>query len=106
MRAGRRDRKIRIDRLVATKDDVGAEVQSWQRLCDMWVEYLPVNGREFIAAQQVVGESTVRLRGPFDARVTLRHRVVMGDKNFDIQNIAEIGRGAGMELVCKLIDEN
>lgn len=106
MKAGRRDRRIRIEEPVITKDAVGADMVSWRRVCNMWVEFLPQSGREFIAAQQKLGESIVRLRGPYDGRITSRHRVVLDGRNLDITHIAEIGRRAGMEMVCRHIDES
>jgi SPP1 family predicted phage head-tail adaptor len=107
MRAGRRDRLIQIQRLVLTKDEVGADVESWVKVPpDIWAEYLPGPGREVIAAQQKVGESVDRFNIVYRPGITVRHRLAMDGVNYEITACHEIGRRRGIELVCKLIDEN
>lgn len=107
MRAGRRDRLIRLERLVVTKDDAGAEVKSYTKIADVWAEFIPTKSRELIAAQQIVGEAIVVWKILYRNDVSARDRVVYDGKKYDIQGPPiELGRHIGLELPCKQIDEN
>lgn len=106
MRAGRRDRLIRIERIIVTKDSAGADVETWTLLANEWAEYLPMRGKEIIAAQQRLGESVAVFRILFRDDITRKHRIVMDGVAFEINNIDPIKRRTGLELLCRQIDEN
>ncbi|PTS71928.1 head-tail adaptor protein [Stenotrophomonas sp. HMWF022] len=50
----------------------GGQTVSWEPLADVWAEISPVSAREFVAAQAVDSEVTLR--------VTIRHREGVTDK--------------------------
>jgi len=106
MRAGRRDRLIRIDRLVVTKDAAGADVEAWVLHAQEWAEYLPMRGKEIIAAQQRLGESVAVFRILFRDDITRKHSILMGGVRYEIANIDPVKRRTGLELLCRQIDEN
>lgn len=102
MRAGRLDRRIRIETATITQDSHGGQVQTWALLAEVWAQVLPLRGRElFEAAQFQPGAEVkfvIRYRDDFDERA----RIVFEGRNYDIAHIAELGRRRGREITAKI----
>ncbi len=101
MRAGRLDRRLTIQRWVASGQDThGQETGAWQTQRTVWAERRFMGGAERLTiAQTVAGQTEIfRVRGRVD--VTPADRVVMDGVAFDVQSVAELGRGAGLEITA------
>jgi SPP1 family predicted phage head-tail adaptor len=101
MRAGRLDRRLTIQRWVASGQDAhGQETGTWEVERIVWAERRFIGGAERLTISQTVAGQTeiFRVRGNVD--VTAADRVAMDGVAFDVQSVAELGRGAGLEITA------
>ena len=101
MKAGKLDRKIKIESRVETQNDYGEAVISYVLLAEVWAEVLPLSGREFFTAAQTVPEVQLKIRIRYRTDVNETCRIVYNNVNYDIAYISEIKRREGLELVVK-----
>ena len=101
MRAGKLDRRIRIESKSATLDSYGQEVISWVLVDEVWAEIMPKRGNEVMASMQTTPESTTIFRIRYLPAVNENCRIVYRSEAYDILYIAEIDRKEGMEITAK-----
>lgn len=99
MRAGALDRRVTIERFTVTQDEYGEEIEEWAPLTTVSAQVIQQSGREFLAAEAMQAEVRVlfRLRWIDDIRET--DRVSYGDRLHNIQEVKELGRREGLELM-------
>ncbi|MEX0854102.1 MAG: phage head closure protein [Bauldia sp.] len=100
--AGRRDRRITIERAVETFNALNEGVKTWQGFAELWAEYRPLSVREQLQAAEVASEITASFRvlASKKARaITPKDRIVWDRKIFDIAGIQPIGR-EGLEILA------
>lgn len=99
--AGTLDRRITIEQLVETQDDVGQPIQTWTERATVWAGRRDIRGRErFMAAQELAERSaTWVIRFRDDVRATDR---LIDDTGaaWDIEAVAELGRRQWLELAA------
>ena len=100
MRAGKMDRWITIEQFTAVQDSYGQETETWTEFAKVWAEKVDIKARERFAAAQDIAEETTRFRLRWLAGITPKMRIVLDDKTFNIEGIAELGRRAGLEIVA------
>lgn len=102
MRAGDRDRRIRLQERQLTQGPSGEEVESWISLGLLWAGKRDMRADERWAANQLVAEiSTVWTVNWFPAWETIgpdTHRLVYRDRIYEIHGLREIGRHEGIEI--------
>jgi len=106
MRASRLRHRANFEIRSVSRDDYGGETASWSKLAMRWVSVEPLNGREYFAAEQIVGEANVRIRARYDdtlSTVTVKsHRIVYGSRVFDIRSIINPSeRNAELIFMCR-----
>lgn len=92
--AGKRNRRVLIERYTATTDDYGAEVQTFAAYADTFAEVLFGTGQERREAAQEVGAQPatfIVLSNPKTAAVTVRDRIVFDGANWDITSNVPVG---------------
>lgn len=101
--AGKRDRRVTLLRRVDARDSTGAAATSWQPVAQLWAAVHDRTGRETLAAGQ--GEAAA-----WDVRFTVLYREDLrrtdrieyrGD-TYRVVHIDELGRKAGLVLLCAL----
>ncbi len=101
MRLGPLRHRINIQARSATVDEFGQESETWTTLNTVWASVEPLSGRELLAAQQVQGETTHRVRMRFQAGITTSHRILFNLRPFNIQSVINKNEaGAFLELLC------
>ena len=100
MEAGRRDRRISIERAVETTDGLGGTVHTWLPLAMVWAEVEPLSDGERWRAQEVAAHVTHRFRILWGVGVLPTDRVVYDGRVFDVSGVREIGRQEGQELTA------
>ena len=98
MRAGRMDRRVTIQERTLTRNAYGEQVETWANVATVWGEKADLKGREFLAAAQLSADISTRFRLRYRAGVTVQHRLVCEELTYNIIQVAEIGRRAGLEL--------
>lgn len=96
MRSGNMDRHLTIQRLTYANGPLGV-VEQWADHLSLWAEMKQESGQEFFAAATVNSERKVIFRIRW-VDVTVLDRVAYGGRNYDINEVRELGRKAGIEL--------
>lgn len=102
MKAGKLDRRIRLETKTATLDSYGQESVTWGLLAEVWAEVLPMSGRELIASMQVTPEAMTKFRIRWITGFNETGRIVYRNEIYEVTHIAEIGRQEGLEIVAKV----
>lgn len=102
MQAGRLDRRVTLQRPVQQQDASGTTTDTWSTVATVAAARRDLRGREFVAAlaEQVEVETIYTIRHTAGAVPTQLWRLVDGERVYDIQSVAEIGRRRGYELRC------
>lgn len=103
MFAGRLDTRITIERHVTGQDAWGQPVDTWELLASTWASVEPLQGREYIAAQAVQAETTIRVRVRYLAGVTASCRIALDDGRIlgIVAVIDERNQHRFLQLMCK-----
>lgn len=92
------DRRIQLQRRSLAQNSFGEQIETFTTYATVWAEKLDARGREFFAAQQFNGELTTRFRIRWRGDVQMTDQIVYDGLNFNITQIAEIGRKSGHEI--------
>lgn len=107
MRAGELRHRITIQRAVEVSDDLKTPTVTWQDVATVWAAVEPLSGREYLLAQNVNAELTVRIRIRYRPGVTPGMRVLYNGRVFDIQAVIDVEeRHRELQLMCKEILDN
>ena len=87
MRAGQLRHKVIIQENTPSRDDYGAEAESWSNFATVWAAIEPIRGREFWESQQINAEVTARITIRYLSGVTPKMRVKYGTRIFDIISV-------------------
>lgn len=102
MRAGELDRRITIESRTESRSTTGAATYTWATLATVWAKVKPVRGQEYFAASQVNAQVDAIFTIRYRADITRTMRISYGGEYYDIQDIAELGRGEGLELYARV----
>ena len=103
MRAGDLRYRVQIQEAVETQADTGELTTAWTAVASAWASIEPLAGREYLLSQQAQASAThtIRLRVIPRLSLTVKHRILFGERVFDINSVADVReRGAEWELRC------
>ena len=103
MRAGNLDRTIFIERKTVALNDYGAPVESWTQLAMMRAQLLQNSMDDREGARGHSTDATVTFRTRWLDGVTLEDRVSYAGHAYTIRQIKELGRRAGLDLLCERV---
>ncbi|TDQ63574.1 SPP1 family predicted phage head-tail adaptor [Maritalea mobilis] len=104
--AGKRDRRIKIQRYTTEQNGLGEEVKNWSALATVWANVTPISDGERIEAQQVNASISTRftiLHSSTVADVNAKDRIeypVDSGTYYDIYGVKELGRREGLEITA------
>lgn len=99
MRAGKLDRVLDIEAVTITQDEYGSPVEAWAPfVTGLRAQIVQASTEEYFRASGEGATSTIVFRTRFVAGVTNTHRIIYDGRQFDIDEVKEIGRGAGLEI--------
>lgn len=105
MRAGALRHRIEIQYISEGRDEFGEPNGEWTQLAKVWAAINTKNGREFFAAQKVVGESDYVFETRYLDGVHNGMRIVYNNKPYEIVappvNVNELG--INMYLLAKAV---
>ncbi len=99
--AGKLDRRITLQAPNLAQDAAGEPVPSWADVATVWAAVVPLRGRELIAAQSEVPSAAFKVRIRWRSDLTEAMRIQHGGQAYGIQQIAELGRREGLELLVR-----
>lgn len=101
MRAGRLDRRVTIQARTAAQNSAhGETTYTWADVATVWAAVQDLRGREYFAAQQEQAEVSTRFTMRWRTGVTVLNRLVYDGKTYNIRQVAELGRRAGLEILA------
>lgn len=99
MRAGKLDRVIQIEQYQSGGvDEYGTPIEGWLPLATMRAQLLQSSTEEFFAKSGEGATSTIVFRTRYLAGVTNTCRIIFEEREFDIEEVKELGRQQGLEL--------
>lgn len=102
MRAGNLDRTIAIEAFEITgQDEAGQPIGEWTLLATVRAQIVQTSTEEYFRASGEGATSTIVFRVRYLSRVTNQHRIVFEGRNFDLEEVKELGRRRGLELRAK-----
>lgn len=96
---GRMDRRVELHAAAETRSDSGARVFVWSVFATVWAEVRDKPAREIDLSGRTEAQQETVFFIRYRADVTPRQRVFYGGQSYDIQNVREIGRREGLELL-------
>lgn len=103
---GQLDRRIVLQSLTVTRDEVGGKVETWTDVATVWASKRVDNGRRMFAAEQKSVEEICTFRIRWRAGVTAFMRIAHRDDFFEIiGKPVELGRRAYLDLTARSIME-
>lgn len=99
MKAGPLDRRVTIQRYTETRDEFNEPIMTWADLATVSARVVQQSGREFLSADQTQAERRVLFRLRWIDGVTVLDRVSYTGRLHNIQDVKELGRREGLELM-------
>lgn len=100
MRAGALDRRVSIQTRTLSRNDYGEQIETWTELAEVWAEKFDLRGREFFAARQTMADVTTQFRMRYRNDVTVTCRLVCEGVTYDIKQVSQLGRRAGLQILA------
>lgn len=104
MRAGKLFHIIKIQRGTDTLNEAGTPTTSWADLATLRAEKVEQSTSEFIRSFGAADETLAIFRTRFLGGVTNADRISFGGDDFNIREIAILGRNRGLEFRCVRLD--
>jgi SPP1 family predicted phage head-tail adaptor len=99
MKAGPLDRRVTIQRKTVVYDEYNEAIEAWAELATLSAQVVQQSGREFLSNDQTQAERRVLFRLRWFKGVTVLDRVTYGGRVHNIQDVKELGRREGLELL-------
>jgi SPP1 family predicted phage head-tail adaptor len=98
MRAGRLDQTIFIQRVSTDVNAAGTPVETWSTVMTLRAQIMQGSTEEFLSAAGAEAQTATVFRIWYCEGLRLSDRVAHGDRLFDIKELREIGRRAGLDI--------
>lgn len=102
-RAGKLDKRIRIEQRGDTVDAVGQPVESWSLVAEVWANIRYPSGLSAIKAGADVSLVKASIRIRYRAGLDAGMRVTQGSDIFDIKAVLPNRAEGCIDLVCELV---
>lgn len=94
------DRRIRIERATEVDDDFGGKTKTWALLIEVWAQVDFGTGNEARTDMEVKAEQRRTFKIRWLEGLTVTDRVVYESRNWEILDVAELGRRDGLEIAA------
>lgn len=102
LRAQALRRRIRIERKVATRDELGGEEYSFSLRAEVYAQVRYLTGRESLLANEMTATEQYEFIIRYRRDIEMTDRIVWKGQNYDIQSLAEQGRNVALRIIAKL----
>lgn len=101
MRAGKLNKRIKIQQMTETQDSTGQPIVEWTDLTDVWANVKYLNGLQTIKSDGELNIQRASIRIRLRRDVTAGMRVLLGATIFDIQAVLPDEEGDEfLDLAC------
>jgi SPP1 family predicted phage head-tail adaptor len=85
------NRRVTIQAITQTTDGQGGFTESWDDVASVWASIDPMSDYEKFQAQQLQTNTTHKLKMRYYPGLTTKHRLLFGDRIFNIKGITNPG---------------
>ena len=101
IKAGQLDRRLLLRRPSTTRNTFGEDVETFVDVKNVAARYVPQTGREeFVPADGHSAKQSTIFEIRYRAGVGPKWRVVFYGSEYDVEDVAEVGRREGLRLTC------
>ena len=104
MKIGRMRYRIDIEEFSINKNQNGFPIKTWNTVCAIWADVVPVSGNKLLNSGQIVSEVThkiyIRYRDDINTDMRVRHE----DKYYNIISVLGDRRSGMLTLMVKIIE--
>lgn len=100
MRAGKLTSTITIERASTTVDAYGVPQETWTTFATVRAQVITSTTEEFMRTFGASSEAAIVFRVRFLAGLTLADRITFKGRAYNLVEIKELGRRAGLDLRC------
>lgn len=101
MNIGPMDRRIQLLEEDMHPDDRGHPVPTLMLIAEVWAQAIPIRGQERFSADQMVAKADVRFRIRYRGDVRPTQQLRFDGRLYDVQEVAELGRREGLEVLAQ-----
>jgi SPP1 family predicted phage head-tail adaptor len=87
MQAGRLRHQVTLQSKSVSRDEFGAEVETWAPVATIWAEFEPYSLRERLNMRRQAGESVIGFRVRAPLAISLGKRLVYDGANYDVVDV-------------------
>lgn len=104
MRAGQLNRRIRIQSLTSTRDEIGQPINEWQDVATVWANIRHLSGTETIKADAPTSTLRASIRIRYRAGIDAGMRVLHGETVYNIAAVMPDEEGRKfVDLVAEVV---
>lgn len=103
MRAGKLDKIIEVQRHIVAVDDYGTQTEGWTAVATVRAQVLQSSTEEFLRSFGTTSDIALIFRIRHIGGLTPTDRVLFDGKAYDLKEVKELGRRAGLDLRCAMV---
>lgn len=101
VQAGSLNKRAKIQQIATAQNTFGEAEEAWTDIANVWVEEIPLSGREFFAAKQINASLTTKIRMRYRPDIKPEMRILLEGRTLDINNVMDMdGKKKVLELLC------
>jgi SPP1 family predicted phage head-tail adaptor len=106
MQAGRLRHQVALQSKTVSRDELGAEVETWSTIASIWAELDPYGLRERLNMRRQQGEAVIGFRVRAPLAVSLGKRLVFDGANYDVIDIDATREHKGELFITARAEDN
>lgn len=106
MQAGRLRHQVTLQQKSVSRDEFGAEVETWATVAAIWAELEPYSLRERLTMRRQAGESVVGFRVRAPLAISVGKRLVFDGANYDVVDIDATREHKGELLITARAEDS
>jgi SPP1 family predicted phage head-tail adaptor len=104
MRIGEYRHRVTVQEVSVTRHASGAEIETWTTLCQPYMSFKPLTGKEYWAAQAENADVTHEGRMHYRSGISPKNQIVWGSRTFGIRAVMNVEeRNMELLLLCEEI---
>ncbi len=104
MRAGRLDRRVTIQRPATVTGEYGQEQTAWPDVATVWARVQPLPAGEAESDEVTLTRRRLKVTIRWLATLDMTHRLIWEDREWNIIDLAEIGRRFGWIITAEAVE--
>ena len=104
MKIGRMRYRIDVQEFSISKNANGFPVKTWNTVCSIWADVVPVSGKELLNSGQIISEVTHKIYIRYRDGINTDMRVKHEDKYYNIISVLGDRRSGMLTLMVKIVE--